>query len=94
MIDMNDVIKLKTKTRTENEDTPEKRIFIVIEEWFKLYDAARVFDPQSGSRIVINPRYDVRVYRKYGQLKRIHEETLTMDECYEKYPWFFSRDDD
>ena len=61
---------------------------IVITEYFDSKRVIRHCDPQSRSRIVMFPEYYVRKIDLKTD-ERTHEN-LTMEEVYERYPWFFN----
>lgn len=86
---MNNVIVLREKSQ----QLDDKRM-IKIQEYFKSTDVSYAFDPQSGSKLIITPRYDIKIYPadedKKNMITRFHYVNMSMDECYDQFPWFFS----
>lgn len=62
---------------------------ITIREYIRSDWVTRVLEPQSGSYLRVEPRYSVRVYDDYTA-DCLEQLDLSMDECFERYPWFFT----
>ena len=64
---------------------------IVIREWCNESMIHSQLEPQSGFRLLVQPRYTVKIYPHDSKnlLKSYKQLELTMEECYEQFPWFF-----
>lgn len=58
---------------------------IAIREFIETSNAVRMFDEQSGFRVVFTPKYRVSIYKNNLEQVLI----MSMKDVYELYPWFF-----
>lgn len=62
---------------------------ITIREYILPNKINRVFEPQTGSYLRVESRYAVRIYDDYTA-DCLEQLDLSMDECFERFPWFFN----
>lgn len=75
---------LQTKFKIKETETG----WIEICEFINPEAGCRICDEQSGARLYFIPKYAVvKRDRVFGNVD--YTESLTFEEAYEKYPWFF-----